>query len=322
MRRHDREVTDGWGWSGTLYEKPNPTYPPRDPAGYNSEQILSSTLFRLYRAVGGDAVCPNDTGVLVADLDARRAAAYYVAYLIVSAIASLGPVGTQPTGEASQFATALMDADVGTPYLDYEGSRRLGGMFHKVVRWAFEQQGLYQASLTGRHDKAGSPPPIDIYVDDGRSGGYDYRYRWQAVDDAVWISYAADGGQDHQTPQAGQTNYVYVKLRNRGDQPAPDASVAVFTALDSYADTWAPGHWQQLGDAITGYVPGGGDAIFGPFEWTPQAGTRNGLLVRATVAGDHSNIDVGSNLACAAGPVRLADLVRADNNLGYREWTL
>jgi hypothetical protein len=324
LRRHDREVTDGWGWSGTLYEKPNPTYPPRDPAGYNSEQILSSTLFRLYRAVGGDAVCPNDTGVLVADVDARKAAAYYVAYLIVSAIASLGPVGTQPTREASQFATALMDADVGTPYLDYEGSRRLGGMFHKVVRWAFEQQGLYQASLTGRHDKPGSPPPIDIYVDDGRSGGYDYRYCWQAVDDAVWISYVATGGQHYQTPRAGQTNYIYVKLRNRGDQPAPDASVAVFTALDSYADTWdtVPGHWRQLGNAITGYVPGGGDATFGPFEWTPQAGTRNGLLIRATVAGDRSNIDVGSNLACAAGPVRLADLVRADNNLGYREWAL
>jgi hypothetical protein len=46
------------------------------------------------------------------------------------------------------------------------------------------------------------------------------------------------------------------------------------------------------------------------------------LLVRATVAGDNSNIDDGSNLPCAVGPVPLPDLVRTDNNLGYREWLL
>jgi len=46
------------------------------------------------------------------------------------------------------------------------------------------------------------------------------------------------------------------------------------------------------------------------------------LLVRAMVEGDRSNIDAGSTLPCATGPVVVADLVRADNNLGYREWTL
>ena len=61
---------------------------------------------------------------------------------------------------------------------------------------------------------------------------------------------------------------------------------------------------------------------FGPFEWIPEAGTRNSLLVRATAAGDRSNIDAGSSLPCATGPAALADLVRTDNNLGYREWTL
>jgi hypothetical protein len=324
LRRHDRAVKDGWGWNGSLYEKPNPTYSRRDPAGYNSEQILSSTLFQLYRSAGGDARRRNESGEVERDVDVRRAAAYYVAYLIVRAIASLGPVSTQPTSDASQFATALMDADVGTTYLDYDGSRRLGGMLHKVVRWAFEQQGLYQVAPAGRQDTPGSAPATDIYVDDGRAGTYVYNDDWYALPAALWVRNNADGGQDDQVPQAGHVNYVYVVLDNRGAQAAAGATVDVLAAVGADADTWnaAAGHWQQLqGANTTKDVPPGQKVTFGPFQWTPQAGAKNGLLVRATVAGDHSNIDVGSTLACAVGPVPLTDLVRADNNLGYRAWT-
>jgi hypothetical protein len=321
MRRHDRDVKEGWGWNGTLYEKPNPTYGLRDPAGYNAEQILSSTLFRLYCAAGGDA------GALEPDVESRRAAAYYTAYLIVRAIASLGCIDTEPTREAGQLATALMEADIGTPDLDYEGSRRLGGMLHKVVRWTFEKQGLYQTSPHGRQNKPGSPPPIDIYVDDGRAGEYGYRPDWSALPDVVWVRRNADGLPGDEAPYPGQLNYVYIALRNRGAQPAVAASIDVFAAVGAAADQWdtAPDHWQRLqGDNTTLDVPPvpGQSVQFGPFKWTPEAGTRNALLVRATVAGDRSNIDTGSNLPCAIGPVAVADLVRTDNNLGYREWTL
>ncbi|AMA55378.1 hypothetical protein [Bradyrhizobium sp. CCGE-LA001] len=322
LRRHDRDVTKGWGWNGTLYEKPNPTYGPRDPVGYNSEQILSSTLFQLYLASGGDAVRPDEAP----DVDARTAAAYYIAYLVVRAIASLGSVATQPTREAGQFATALMDADVGTPYLDYDGSRRLGGMLHKVVRWAFERQGLYQASSAARVDEPGSPPPIDIYVDDGRGGQYKYCKHWHALPAVFWVRNAADGQRYDQTPRPGYVNYVYVKLGNRGAQIATAASVDVSTVVGNHADTWDtdPNHWSPVNgnNTTTDVSPGEPSAIFGPFEWTPQAGKRNALLVRATVAGDRSNIDTGSTLPVATGPVTVADLVRTDNNLGYREWTL
>lgn len=43
-RRHDRDVTAGWAWGGT-----------NDDRQYLSEQILSTTLFRVYRSTGGDA---------------------------------------------------------------------------------------------------------------------------------------------------------------------------------------------------------------------------------------------------------------------------
>ena len=218
-----------------------------------------------------------------------------------------------------------MEADIGTPDLDYEGSKRLGGMLHKVVRWAFERQGLYQIASAAPRNEPGRPPSIDVYVDDGRAGTYDYSSDWHALPDVVWVSNNAGGGAPGEPPLPGQPNFVYVILRNRGDQPAIAASVDVFTAVGNATETWdtAPGHWQKLqGNNTTQDVNSGASVTFGPFDWTPQAGVRNALLVRATVAGDRSNIDDDSNLPCAIGPVPLADLVRTDNNLGYREWTL
>jgi hypothetical protein len=325
LRQHDRKVGDGWGWNGTRYERPRPTYGLRDPAGYNAEQILSSTLFRLYCAFGGDAVRRNAAGEWEADRERRAAAANYCAYLIVRAIASLGHIDTQPTSEASQFATAMMDADVGTPYLDYEGSKQLGGMLHKVVRWAFEQQGLYQVARPGTRNEPGRPPAIDIYVDNRRAGTYAYDPKWHALRRALFVRHQADGHTPGQHPRPGRVNYVYLVLRNRGDQPALAASVDIFAATGNAVETWdvAQGYWQKLqGNNTTHDVRSGHAVKFGPFAWTPQAGTRNALLVRSTVAGDQSNIDDGSDLPCAVGPVLVADLVRADNNLGYREWTL
>jgi hypothetical protein len=325
MRRHDRKVDKGWGWNGTLYEIPSPTYGARDPAGYNAEQILSTTLFRLYCAAGGDAVRRNQAGAEEPDLEVRRAAAFRTTYLILRAIASLGCVSTQPTRKATQFATALMEADIGTPYLDYEGVRRPGGMLNKVVRWAFEKQGLYQTSASGRQNKEGSPPPVDIYVDDGRGGDYRYQPGWHARADVVWVRHSPDGQTECETPYPGRPNYVYVVLRNRGTDPAVDASIDVFATVGDAADVWdtAAGRWQQLqASYMPAKVEPGSSVQFGPFTWTPQAGERNALLVRATAAGDRSNIDAGSALPCAAGPSALDDLVRADNNLGYRDWKI
>src|SRR3974390_274398 len=55
-RRHDRCVAHGWSWGGTLHyalsQVPDSVGPRRK--AYWSEQILSSSLFRLYRRIGGD----------------------------------------------------------------------------------------------------------------------------------------------------------------------------------------------------------------------------------------------------------------------------
>ena len=57
-RRHDRCVLHGWGWSGSLGRalRERPDGERLRLKGYWTEQILSTSLFRLYRCLGGDTV--------------------------------------------------------------------------------------------------------------------------------------------------------------------------------------------------------------------------------------------------------------------------
>ena len=81
-RRHDRKAADGWSWTQRLGQAAGYHEDQSDEAGYHREQVLSSTLFRLYRALGGDAIDEDDQP----DDDRRRIAADYVTYLIVRAV--------------------------------------------------------------------------------------------------------------------------------------------------------------------------------------------------------------------------------------------
>ena len=70
----------GVGWNEGPRRRPE--HRALDPKGYQSEQILSTTHFRIYRAIGGDAAEPN----------MRRFAARFAAYLILRTVGSLTPV--------------------------------------------------------------------------------------------------------------------------------------------------------------------------------------------------------------------------------------
>ena len=128
-----------------------------------------------------------------ADLAAR-----YTCNLIIRGCGAL----TTTTGDPDVYATAMMEADLGTP--DFEGIP--GGAVHKVVRWAFEKQGLYRATGAPTTDE-GEPPEVDVYIDDGRAGEYQYQGNfWNTT--AIWnrLSSAAAGTEaDHETPVVGQT---------------------------------------------------------------------------------------------------------------------
>jgi hypothetical protein len=327
-RRHDREAREGWSWSGPLGTAHGYHHDIRDPFGYGREQVLSSTLFRFYRAIDGDAV--TATGAV--DLARRRAAAEYVTYLIAYAICSLGPAVTVPAVDAGAFADALMQADIGTWSLATPAQRavapmgRIGGTAHKVVRWAFEKQGLYVTpGAPPRPDGSGDPPPIDVYIEDGRHGEYDYTPNWLADPGAVWNRHQPDGGNVDQTPIANANNYVYVRVNNRGALPATDAQVMVYVATQS--PLWPdPAAWTklQLASGGTGKapVPRGGSAVFGPYLWQPTATGSSTVLSAVDATGDRSNINLASGAPCALLTGLIEYLVPLDNNLGLSEWTV
>src|SRR5262245_45387950 len=90
-RRHDRAVRDGWGWTGPLNRREVYFAPPglSDKRGYWTEQILSSSLFRLYRAIGGDSEATSGS-LQVPATAGRQNAGDYVVYLVMREIEALG----------------------------------------------------------------------------------------------------------------------------------------------------------------------------------------------------------------------------------------
>jgi hypothetical protein len=285
-RRHDRDVAAGWAWGGA-----------HDNRQYQSEQILSTTLFRIYRSTGGDD----------GDINIQRFAARYLAFLIFKAIGSLTVMTTNP----AIFVTALMDADDGT--VTFEGHP--GGAWHKVVRWSFEQQGLFQPpGAPTPVTQPGSPPPVDVYIDDGRGGGYmDYLADPSATTD-IWNRRTPDAGGAHEEPKVGIPNHVYVRVRNRGTQAATKVTVKLFQADPAVGLIWPMG-WTAASTPqldSPGAIPPGGQIVVGPFGWTPQTAGKERLLASASAPGDLSNADTVN------GPLPARCLASLDNNIAVR----
>jgi hypothetical protein len=317
-RRHDRLAADGWSWSSALGQQEGYERDIHDMYGYAREQVLSSTLFRLYRSIGGDAVYQTGNP----DRATRKAAAIYSSYLIIRAIWSLGPERMVPVRDAEAFALALAEADIGTatltPPLD-----RIGGTVHKVVRWAFEKQGLYQKNKPPLPDGSGWPEPVDVYIEDGRGGEYGYEENWQATPDAVWNSIEPYPDRGDETPIRGADNFIFVRVKNRGDQPARSVRVCVSNASQGDDTIWPSANWTRLplaGGAATiqSQSVERNDLIFGPFVWQPADQEAYSFLVQVDAEGDLSNLNPVTGLPCARATIPLATVVPLDNNIGLR----
>ena len=298
-RRHDRAPAAGWGWSGNTAL--HPFDPVLDRGGYNNEQILSTTLFRIYRSIGGDA----------AELPKRQFASRFAVYLILRAIASLTPA-TNPSNAAG-FATALINADLG----DWTSTGLSGGAYGKVIRWAFEKQGLYQPAGTPTpNNDVGAPPQVDVYIEDGRQGEYTYQpVHWNCQ--AIWNRRHADGVTTHQEPLVGVTNFAYVKVKNRGTQTATGVVVNAYHANPAaglvYPNDWQPMTTPQL--AAGNVAPNSvAEVIVGPFEWVPTHVGHECMFMVVSAVGDASNT---SNLT-AGDSIAEWRLVPNDNNIGQR----
>jgi zinc metalloprotease ZmpB len=302
-RFHNRTPAAGWGWQGSIAL--NPFDPTLDNKGYNNEQILSTTLFRLHRSIGGDS--PN--------LSTQQFAARFAVYLIFGAIGTL--TSTTNPATALEFEQVLESADAP----DWNSLNPLethaGGAYVKVIRWAFEKQGLFQLPGTPTpNDNIGSPPAVDVYIDDGRHGVYDYQpNHWSCQD--IWNrNSVGDGGGVHEEPIVGQTNYAYVRIKNRGYQSATGIVVKGFHCFPGvglvYPTDWMPMDTPQLTAPDLASNDSVGE-IVGPFEWVPSQVGHECIFFSVSASGDPGNID-----GRVTGPIPEWRLVPHDNNIGQR----
>ena len=298
-RRHDRTPGGGWGYAGNIALHPFDST--LDYGGYNNEQILSSAHFRLYQSIGGGA----------SDLPTKQFAARMVCYLILKAISTLTPT-TNPSN-ATGWVAALQTADK----IDWVSENITGGAYNKVIRWAFEQQGLFQSQGQATpNNLGGDPPAVDVYIDDGRGGEYPYQpVFWENQN--IWNRLAADGGTTHQDPVIGVTNYAYVKVKNRGTQDATGVVVKGYHANPAagleFPNDWLPMTTTQLSAAD---VPAnnGGEITVGPFEWVPFHLGHECVIMIVSATGDGSNVD---NIK-AGDLIPDWRLIPNDNNIGQR----
>src|SRR4051794_22356127 len=289
-RRHDRAVASGWGFGGTS-----------DTGGYNTEQILCTTHFRAYLSMGGGS----------ADLNMRRFASRFMRYLLLRAVGTLTPA-TTPSGAAGGEG-ALLTADLG----DWTSEGHIGGAYGKVIRWAFEKQGLHQPpSHSGPTTAPGAPPAVDVYIDDGRHGEYQFQPNFWS-NQSVWNRRHPDGGTVHEDPIVGHKNFAYVKIKNRGTSTATGVVVKGFHANPSTGLLW-PNNWQAMTTASIAApnvaANNAAEITVGPFTWVPSALNHECMLMIVSAQGDPSNV---SNFG-AGESIPEWRLVPHDNNIGQR----
>ncbi len=280
-RFFDRKVADGWGWGGS-----------NDLGDYLSEQILATTLFRMYRSLGGDAD----------RVETRKLASRVATYLVLQGVGQLSP--TPAPENAEDFFNALVAADAD----DWIAQGFAGGAYHKVIRWSFEKQDLFQ----------GSPQDVDLYIDDGRGGEYQYQPdHWNNT--SVWNRLIADGVAAAQPAREGQPNFAYVKVKNRGTRTA-SGTVKLYHCRPGAGLTW-PIDFEQaapLDGLPTGSLAAGSAAevIVGPFTWTPHVNALGHDCLLAIVSGeaDVSNVETLE----ATQTIQEWRLVPHDNNVGQR----
>lgn len=281
LRRADRAVGSGWGWGGA-----------NDVGGYPSEEILMTCNFRTYRAIGGDSD----------QFTKREFAARMMAYLLLRAVGTLSPVSNP--GDPALFLDALLTADAG----DWTTENLFGGAYEKVLIWSFEKQDL----------DGGTPPIVDVFIDDGRGGEYDYLADFTDTQ-TIWNRNAPDGIDAHQEPVIG-TNYAYVKIRNRGSASADNVAVRGFHSKPLAGNRW-PDDMQPMTTAELSAGPiaanNAEELVIGPFEWTPvaNAGGHDGMMMVVSAPGDPCNADKFG----AGEEIEDWRLIPHDNNIALRK---
>jgi len=279
--------------------------------GYQLAPLWSSATFELYRKLGGDS--PTQA----VKLGARNLAIR----LHLMAHAKIPGSNATVTQAAQEIEAA--DGDV-APWWP------ANGLHVKVIHDTF----------TRRRVPGFAAKTVDVYVDDGRRGGYgavdgndddfqnilwlkDHRKTteiWTRL--APYPSGATPSPEDHEPPEANQAAFVYVRVGNRGTANSGGVKLRTFAAPPQGGLVW-PSAWTELPELPAppappvqpADVPAGGSAIAGPFTWTPAKRGKALLLAVVECGLDRA---VTESLK-PTDRVPIMDLVPFDNNIAMRE---
>jgi hypothetical protein len=130
----------------------------------------------------------------------------------------------------------------------------------------------------------------------------------------MWVRRLPDGGTTHQNPAVGKSNYMYVRVKNRGTQTANNVIVKAYHCNPGSGLAW-PSHWSPMDTpylSTPSPLPSGSEVVVGPFKWTPTVFGHECLLAIASAKGDLGNDTT------VIGSIPHSRFVPFDNNIGQR----
>ena len=313
MMSWDSEMGTG-SWAGRRYDMSwlfdGPEYAAAVASdNHTAGQLWCATMFELYRKLGGDSANPAT----------KAAARDLVLRLHLQANFHVPANGAVAQQMGQQIEAA--DNNLG-------GWRYPNGLHRKVIYDTFRRRHL-----------AGYPAlATDVYINDGRQGGYgslsgndtfgekQWLDVWWETQD-VWVKvtpYADAAAQqagdpgDHQEPPVGSTAYLYVRVGNKGTAASSGpVTVKAYHADPGIGLTW-PEDWVPMDTpAITvpNVAPGvANHVVVGPFPWTPTVVGHECVLAVVECANDHA---VSQDLG-AGDHVPDGGMVPFDNNIAQR----
>ena len=219
-------------------------------------------------------------------------------------------------GRPARLGTAARDG--GRLHLDLNSPAQThaGGAYRKVVRWAFEKQGVFRAP--GQPVTVeGKPPAVDVYIDDGRHGEYPFQAKPLELHGHLEPDRRrAPAEVCTRSPSSGTPTTRYVRIKNRGTQAATNIVVKGFHCLPGVGLEF-PTDWVPM---TTSLLPAPNLAannsvgvVVGPFQWTPSQVGHECMFFSVYGKGDAGNID-----GHVVGPIPEWRLVPHDNNIGQR----
>jgi len=146
------------------------------------------------------------------------------------------------------------------------------GNGYGTIPYAYIENHCYAAFSADRLSEA------DVYIRDNEDDTGEVPSEgahWNSPD--IWVRNAPDGVEEHQNPIPGQTNYLYLRLHNKGPAVAYNVKAHVY-ACDLSPCIW-PRNWRLLQTVDVPAVQPGPHVV-GPLEWQPEGDMLCCYLVR------------------------------------------